>query len=159
MKAFGASTSVVRRRPQASPLADQVGTTADLEKFLPAADVVVLACSLNDDTRGMANAKFFAALKPGAVLVNIARGGLIDDASMLAALDGGRPATAILDVFHEEPLPHANLLWSHPRVRLTSHTSFSGSGVRARWDQLLLDNIQRFAHGETLIHEVNPKDI
>jgi phosphoglycerate dehydrogenase-like enzyme len=159
VKAFAATTSVVRRTPQASPLADQVGSNADLDKFLPAADVVVLACSLNDDTRGMANAKFFAALKEGAVLVNIARGGLIDDAAMLAALDAGKPATAILDVFHEEPLPTTNPLWTHPRVRLTSHTSFSGSGVRARWDQLFLDNLPRFARGETLIHEVNPKDI
>jgi phosphoglycerate dehydrogenase-like enzyme len=159
VKAFGASTNVVRRTPQASPLADQVGTSSDLAKFLPAADVVVLACSINDHTRGMADAKFFAALKEGAVLVNIARGGLIDDAAMLAALDAGKPATAILDVFHEEPLPATNPLWSHPRVRLTSHTSFAGSGGRLRTDQLFLDNIGRFARGETLILEVNPKDI
>jgi phosphoglycerate dehydrogenase-like enzyme len=159
VKAFGASTSVVRRTPQASPLADQVGTSADLAKFLPAADVVVLACSINDDTRGMADAKFFAALKEGAVLVNIARGGLIDDAAMLTALDAGKPATAILDVFQEEPLPATNRLWSHPRVRLTSHTSFAGSGGRYRTDQLFLDNIGCFARGETLILEVNPKHI
>ncbi|HEU4379231.1 MAG TPA: NAD(P)-dependent oxidoreductase [Hyphomicrobiaceae bacterium] len=159
VKAFSATTSVVRRTPQASPLADQVGTSADLERFLPAADVVVLACSLNDDTRGLANATLFAALKPGAVLVNIARGGLIDDAAMLAALDAGKPAIAILDVFHQEPLATSNPLWTHPRVRLTSHTSFSGNGVRARWDQLFLDNIARFARGEPLIHEVDAKDI
>jgi phosphoglycerate dehydrogenase-like enzyme len=159
VKAFGATTSVVRRTPQASPLADQVGTSADLAKFLPAADVIVLACSLNAETRGMANAGFFAALKEGAMLVNIARGALIDDTAMLAALDQGRPATAILDVFHQEPLPAANPLWSHPRVRLTSHTSFSGSGVRNRWDSLFLDNIARFARGAPLLYEVNPRDI
>ena len=93
------------------------------------------------------------------MLVNIARGALIDDAAMLAALDQGKLATAILDVFHQEPLPAANPLWSHPRVRLTSHTSFSGSGVRNRWDSLFLDNIARFARGAPLLYEVNPRDI
>jgi phosphoglycerate dehydrogenase-like enzyme len=78
---------------------------------------------------------------------------------MLAALDAGKPANAILDVFHEEPLPATNPLWSHPRVRLTSHTSFAGSGGRYRTDQLFLDNIARFARGETLMLEVNPRDI
>ncbi|MEQ1614382.1 MAG: NAD(P)-dependent oxidoreductase, partial [Hyphomicrobiaceae bacterium] len=96
---------------------------------------------------------------PGAILVNIARGALIDDKAMLAALDGDRLATAILDVFHQEPLPTDNPLWVHPKVRLTSHTSFSGSGVRGRWDALFLDNIARFAKGEALANEVKPRDI
>ena len=70
-----------------------------------------------------------------------------------------RVGTAVLDVFHQEPLPADNLLWSHPRVRLTSHTSFSGSGARSRWDALFLDNIVRFWKGEALANEVNPRDI
>jgi phosphoglycerate dehydrogenase-like enzyme len=159
VKAFGAATAVVRRTPQASPLADQVGTTADLARFLPAADVIVLACPLNSDTRGMVNEQFFSAVKEGSILVNIARGALIDDAALLAALDGGRLATAVLDVFHQEPLPADNPLWSHRLVRLTSHTSFSGSGVRSRWDQLFLGNIVRFAKGEALANVVDPKDL
>ena len=156
VKAFGASTLVVRRTPQASPLADQVGTIADLAKFLPDADVIVLACALNDETRGLANRQFFAAIKDAAVLVNVARGGLIDDAALLAALDADRLAMAILDVFHQEPLPESHTFWSHPRVRLTSHTSFAGSGVRSRWDQLFLDNIVRFVKGQPLVQEVDP---
>ena len=159
VKAFGASVSVVRRSPATGPLVDTAGTMADLPKLLPSADVVVLACPVNDQTRGFADAKFFAAMKKGATLVNIARGALIDDAAMLRALDAGTPATAILDVFHQEPLPKDNPLWSHPSVRLTSHTSFFGSGVRARWDALFLDNIKRFATGQTLACEVPPADI
>jgi phosphoglycerate dehydrogenase-like enzyme len=62
-------------------------------------------------------------------------------------------------VFHEEPLPPANPLWSHPRVRLTSHTSFAGSGVRSRWDALFLDNITRFVRGDALVSEVAPRDL
>ncbi len=159
VKAFGARTAVVRRSPQPSSLADKVGIIADLGAMLGEADVVVLACSLNDETRGFANEAFFAALKSGTILVNIARGGLVDDAAMLKALDDGRVSKAILDVFHKEPLPAANPLWSHPSVRLTSHTSFFGTGVRARWDSLFLDNIGRFARGQPLVSEVAAKDV
>ncbi len=158
-KAFDATTAVIRRSPQASSLADATGTMADLGEFLPDADVIVMACALNDETRGFAGKAFFDAVKKGAILVNIARGPLIDDAAMIASLDEGRLSTAILDVFHTEPLPPDNPLWSHPKVRMTSHTSFAGSGGRARWDQLFLDNIARFAKGEALAHEVNPRDI
>ncbi len=158
-KAFDATTAVIRRTPQTSPLADTVGTMADLNKFLPAADVIVMACALNNETRGFAGKAFFGAVKKGAILVNIARGPLIDDAAMIAALDSGQLATAVLDVFHTEPLPAGDPLWTHPKVRLTSHTSFAGSGGRARWDKLFLDNIVRFAQGEVLANEVNPRDI
>jgi phosphoglycerate dehydrogenase-like enzyme len=158
-KAFDATTAVVRRTPTVSALADRVGTMADLPTLLPAADVVVIACALNKDTRGFAGPEFFAALKPGAILVNIARGPLIDDAAMIAALDRGQLATAVLDVFHTEPLPAEDPLWAHPKVRLTGHTSFAGNGGRARWDALFLDNIARFAKGQPLVSEVDPKDL
>ncbi len=158
-KVFGAATSVVRRTPTPSPHADRMGTIADITAWLPAADVIVLACALNAQTRGFAGRAFFEAAKAGAILVNVARGALIDDAALMAALDQGRLSTAILDVFHEEPLPVANPLWTHPGVRLTPHTSFAGSGVRGRWDQLFLDNIGRFARGEPLANEVDPRDL
>jgi phosphoglycerate dehydrogenase-like enzyme len=159
VKPFGARVTMVRRAPAASPLIDACGTMADLPRLLPEADVIVLACALNGETRGMADERFFAAVKKGAILVNIARGPLIDDQAMIAALDDGRLAAAVLDVFHEEPLPAANPLWAHPKVRLTPHTSFAGSGVRSRWDRLFLNNIGRFVRGEPLINEVNPKDL
>jgi phosphoglycerate dehydrogenase-like enzyme len=159
VKAFGAPVDVIRRTPTASPLADSVGTMADLPKRLPAADVIVLACPLNADTRGFANDAFFAAVKDGAILVNVARGALIDDSALIAALDKGRLATAVLDVFHQEPLLTDNPLWSHPKVRLTPHTSFAGSGSRSRWDALFLDNITRFAQRQPLANEVDPSPI
>jgi phosphoglycerate dehydrogenase-like enzyme len=158
-KAFGTTIDVVRRSPATSAIVDRAGTMADLPRFLPDADVIVLACSLTEATRGFAGKAFFEAIKPGAVLVNIARGALIDDAELLKALDRGQLATAVLDVFHEEPLPKDNPLWSHPQVRLTPHTSFGGDGGRARWDALFLDNIQRFVKGAPLAFEVNPADI
>jgi len=156
VKPFGASISVIRRTPRAADNADRVGTLADLDAFAKDADVIVLACPLNDDTRGFANKHFFSTVKPGAILVNIARGPLIDDKAMIASLDDGQLATAILDVFHEEPLPTDNPMWSHPKVRLTAHTSFAGEAVNARWDILFLENIACFVNGETLNYEVDP---
>ena len=158
-KAFGADISVVRRAPATSELVDKAGTMADLPALLPEADIIVLACPLNESTRGFAGVDFFAAVKPGAILVNIARGGLINDGALMAALDDGRLETAVLDVFHTEPLPIDDALWAHPKVRLTPHTSFAGDGGRGRWDQLFLDNLVRFTKGEPLAQEVDPADI
>ena len=157
-KVFGVRTMVVRRSPETSDLVDAAGTLADLPRFAAEADVMVLACPLNAQTRGCVGRDLFAKLKPGATLVNIARGALIDDAAMIASLDEGRLATAVLDVFHEEPLPVDNPLWGHPKVRMTSHTSFAGSGVRGSWDELFFSNIVRYARGEPLLNEFDPKD-
>ena len=159
VKAFGATTTVVRRSPQTSELVDNAGTMAQLGEFLPTADVIVIACSLTEETSGFADEGFFAAVKQDALLVNIARGALINDAAMIDALDSGRLANAVLDVFHTEPLPQDDPLWSHPKVRITPHTSFAGNGVQGRWDQLFLDNLSRFVNGQALLSEVDPKDI
>ncbi len=159
VKAFDATTTVVRRSPATSELVDRAGTMADLGEFLPNADVIVVACPLNDETRGFASTEFFAAVKKGAILVNVARGALIDDSEMVSALDDGVVAHAVLDVFHTEPLPEDDPLWSHPNVRLTPHTSFAGSGGRTRWDELFLDNVSRFAKGEPILYVVDPQDI
>ncbi len=158
-KSFGATIDVVRRSPESSELVDRVGTMADLETFLPYADVVVLACSLNKDTRDIADQSFFRTLKEGSILVNVARGALIVDATLIAALDDGRLPAAVLDVFRTEPLPDDDPLWSHPKVRVTAHTSYAGNGSHQRWEQLFLDNLVRFANGKPLASEVNPRDI
>lgn len=159
VKAFGAEVAVVRRSPAKPEGADRVGTLADLPRLLPAADVIVLACPLTAETRGMADAAFFAAVKPGAILVNVARGGLVDDAALLAALDAGRPETAVLDVFDAEPLPADSPFWTHPEVRVTPHTSFAGDGTQERWERQFLDTLPRYVRGEPLPREVDPRDL
>ena len=159
LHAFGAGISVVRRSAGTLAGVDRCGTAGDLPEYLGRADVIALACPLNDATRGMVDAAFLAAAKPGAVLVNIARGGLIDDEALIAALDSNQISTAILDVFHTEPLPDDDPLWTHPQVRLTPHTSFAGDGVQGRWDRLFLDNIARYVRGEPLDRLVDPTDV
>jgi len=158
-KAFGAKVSALRRSSTPADHADRTGLLKDGQTFAPDADIVVLACPLTEATRGFAGKAFFDALKPGAILVNIARGGVIDDPALIAAMDAGKVDRAILDVFHTEPLPADDPLWTHPKVRITPHTSFAGDGVQDRWDTLFLDNIQRYVKGETLLREVDPSDI
>jgi phosphoglycerate dehydrogenase-like enzyme len=158
-KAFGAKIIGIRRSPSPHPLADQMGTLKGLSSFVPESDVVVLSCALNDTTRDLANEVFFRAMKPGSILVNIARGGVVVDEALLTALDRGAPAVAILDVFRQEPLPATSPYWTHPKVRVSAHTSAAGSGTVKRGDRLFLDNLKRYAAGEKLINEVDPKTL
>ena len=156
---FGAPLTVVRRSLAPEPLAAQVRPTSDLLQLLPEADVVILACALNDQTRGMADVDFFAALKPGALLINIARGGLVDEDALQAGLERDQPAMAVLDVFATEPLPADAWFWGHPKVRVTGHCSNAGDGVLGRGDVLFLENLRRYRSGEALLHEAHPSEV
>ena len=153
--AFDAVVDVIRRDTAPLPGVARVGALDDAEAFLPDADVVVLACPLNDATRGLAGAGFFEAMKPGAVLVNIARGEVINTPALMLGLDAGRPGMAVLDVFDVEPLPKSDPLWTHPNVVVTGHTSFNGSGTVGRWDQLFLDGITAYARDGGIVRAVD----
>ena len=159
MKAFGAGVIAVRRSTDDAGLADRVVTQAQLAQVLPAADVVVLACSSNASTRHLVDAGFLAAMKPGSVLVNIARGDLVVENDLRHALDQGKPELAILDVFEQEPQPAGAWTWTHPRIRLTPHSSNAGSGMRARSEDLFLENLRRISNGEPLLNQVRRGDI
>ena len=158
-RAFGARITGVRRRSGDDPLADVMATPDQLKALLPAADVVVLSLPLNRHTENMVDAALLAAMKPGSIFVNVGRGGLVDEAALLAALDAGRPEQAILDVVRTEPLPPESPIWDHPRIALTSHCSGIGSGVAARTDALVLENIRRYLAGEPLLNEVDPREV
>ncbi len=98
---------------------------AELAAMLPRCEALSLHCPLNQETRGMIDAAALAALPPGAVVVNAARGGIVDEAALLAALASGRIAAAGIDVFETEPLPAESGLRSHPRVIATPHVAAS----------------------------------
>jgi phosphoglycerate dehydrogenase-like enzyme len=156
---FGVDLRVVRRTPQAADGATEVVDLTGLPHLLPSSDVVVLAAASNDETRGMADEAFFRALKPGAILINIARGNLIDEDALRDGLDRSQPATAVLDVMATEPLPAEHWMWDHPQVRVTAHTSNSGSGIGRRGDELFLDNLARFLAGDELRNEAAPFEV
>lgn len=158
-RAFGARVTGVRRNPAADPSADRIAAQADLPGLLPDADVVVLACPLTAETRHMADAAFFGAMKPGSIFVNVGRGGLVNEPALLAALDRGVPEHAVLDVFEAEPQPADGPFWAHPRVTMTPHSSGMSAGNAARNDALFLDNLKRFVAGEPLRNLADPKDV
>jgi phosphoglycerate dehydrogenase-like enzyme len=138
----------------ADPDANEIHAFSSLRAVLPRYDIVVLACPQTAETKGLADRSFFAALKPGATFVNIARGGLVQDAALIEGLDNGTPGTAILDVFEPEPLPPESPLWSHPRVRVSSHNAGLGDQVVPRGDTLFLHNLEAYAAGRTMKNEV-----
>ena len=94
-----------------------------LHRLLAESDVVVNLLPMTAETRGLLNARFFAALPPGAAIVNLARGAHVVDADLLAALDSGRLRHAVLDVFGTEPLPVGHAYWQHPQVTVLPHSA------------------------------------
>lgn len=128
--------------------ADETVPTESLREVLPRADYVALACPLTTQTRGLIDASALAEMKPGAALVNVARGAVVDEAALIAALREGRLAQAALDCFIDEPLPKESPLWAMPNVLLTQHV---GGETRAYEDNvvdILLDNLARLARGD-----------
>ncbi|MDO9395523.1 MAG: D-isomer specific 2-hydroxyacid dehydrogenase family protein [Herbiconiux sp.] len=124
MQPFGVTVTVVRRRDEPVPGAARTVTSDRLDEVLPEADVVVIAAALTPSgTRRMFGTAQFRLLRPEAVLVNIARGALVDTDALVAALADGRLAGAALDVTDPEPLPDGHPLWSEPRALITPHTA------------------------------------
>jgi phosphoglycerate dehydrogenase-like enzyme len=153
-QAFGCTVIGVRRNPDGREPVDEMIAPGELTAALPRADVVVLTLPATDETRDLVNDGFLAAMRPDAVLVNVARGSIVDEAALMRALDGGRPDFAVLDVVSEEPLPPGHPLWSHPKVVVTPHTSSGGHGRFARGADLFAENLRRYLAGEPLLHEV-----
>jgi phosphoglycerate dehydrogenase-like enzyme len=155
-RALGARVLGHRRHPTGrEPVHEMLPREALLDK-LPRCDVVVLAAPATPETTTFVDDRILAAMAPDSVLVNVARGALVDEAALLAALDRGRPAAAILDVFATEPLPADSPFWEHPRVVLTPHSSAGGLARHGRVADLFVENLERYRNGQPLLHEVRP---
>lgn len=151
-KAFGMKTLGLRRSPTPAAHVDMVLTgPLGLSHLLASSDFVVLAAALTTETNALLGPAQIALMKPSAWLINIARGGLVDESALIAALQGQKIGGACLDVFASEPLPQSSPLWDLPNVYIAPHNSQGWTaGLRERQKALFLANLRRFASGEPL---------
>jgi phosphoglycerate dehydrogenase-like enzyme len=167
--AFGCRVVATRRRgPEAVPpdLAregvpggpglERLTGPEGLPELLAESDFIVLAAPLTPETEGMIDEAALASVKPGAWLVNVARGRLVDERALLRALREGPLGGAVLDTFRDEPLPPGSPFYDLPNVIITPHTSWSSGRVLDRSVELFCDNLRRYAAGEPLLNVVDP---
>lgn len=155
---FGMRVLATRRSDSASPAyVERVGKPEELLQLLPSADVVALCVPLTPETERMFDASAFAAMKPEAILINIARGKVVDTDAMLAALDSGRLGGACLDVTDPEPLPAEHPLWKAKNVLITPHVAANAELSEERSWAVLRENVRRFGAGEPLLNVVDKK--
>jgi D-2-hydroxyacid dehydrogenase (NADP+) len=148
-KAFGMRVIGTKRDPGAGgENADDVFSNGRLYEVLPLADFVVLTCPLTPQTENLINAAAFAAMKPSAYLINVARGKVVDEPALLEALKTGRIAGAGLDCTVEEPLPATSPLWDIPNALITPHTAGETRRYEDNVIDLLLENLDRLWRGE-----------
>jgi phosphoglycerate dehydrogenase-like enzyme len=169
--AFGCRVIATRRRPEVgsqagegdgdepflgSAMLDRVLPPERLAELLAESDFVVLAAPLTPDTHGIISDEAIAQMKPGAWVINVARGELVDERALARALREGRLGGAVLDTFREEPLPPTSPLYDLPNVILTPHTSWSSTRVLDRSVDLFCENLRRFADARPLVNVVDP---
>jgi phosphoglycerate dehydrogenase-like enzyme len=154
-KPFGMRVVGLSRAGGPDPLADEMQPISALNAVLACADVVLVAVPYSKATHHMIGAEQLAACKPGAILVNIARGGLVDPVALAAALTSGRLGAAGTDVTDPEPLPPGDPLWDAPNLIITPHVAgASGPVGRDRLARFVAANVGRFAAGEPVMHVV-----
>ncbi len=157
-KAFGMHTIGINRRGVSdSPHVDEVYSSGDLRDVLPRAEAVVVTLPLTDETRGMLDAQAIARVKPGAILVNAGRGGVIDEPALVQALREHRLGGAALEVFATEPLPTDSPLWDLPGVLISPHTAALSVHENERIDELFIENLRRYLAGEELRSRVDTR--
>jgi phosphoglycerate dehydrogenase-like enzyme len=147
--AFDMRVVAYRRRPVSHEMS-QIELLPTLEEMLGVSDHLVIAAPATPETHHIINATTLAAVKPGVHLVNIARGSLVDQDALLAALDDGRVACASLDTVDPEPLPADHPFYAHPKVRLSAHVSWSAPDNLGPTLALFAENVRRYRAGEPL---------
>jgi phosphoglycerate dehydrogenase-like enzyme len=157
-KPFGCTIATLRRKPENSagdPLVDRSYASSQIDEMMAGCDFVVAAAPGTPETRGMIGAAQIALLKPSAVVINIGRGPVIDEASLVAALEGGKIRGAALDVFTVEPLPEGHAFYKLKNVLLSPHSADHTAGWRDRAFDFFIDNLGRFMKGEPLKNVVD----
>lgn len=150
-RAFGMAVSALRRRGGVS--VDGVDPAASVAELAATCDHLVLALPLTPESRGIVSREVLMGARPGLHLINISRGGLVDQEALLDALDNGPVGFATLDVTEPEPLPAGHAFYSHPKIHLTPHISWADSDTQVRLGEKAAANIHAFAAGE------EPRDV
>jgi phosphoglycerate dehydrogenase-like enzyme len=153
LKAVNARPIAVSRTADGDGIVEQVFPRERLHDALAIADAVAICTSGDDASRYMFSTAAFAAMKPNAVIVNVARGSIIDEAALIAALSEGRIAGAGLDVAETEPMAAANPLWDMPNVIVTPHVAGQGSSGYAEQRKLFGENLARLRDGRPMLNE------
>jgi len=158
---FGCRLLGVRARPELGgpPELALVAGPDQLAELLGEADAVICCAAGNEATAGLLGAAQFAAMRPGALFVNIARGSLVDEAALLAALESGQVGGAGLDVFAREPPARDSALAAHPRVIATPHVGWHTGYMFRRTSEVFADNLRRYERGEQPRWTVNQPDL
>ncbi len=158
VRPFGARVVAIRRHPESAPIegVEVLGGLEALSPLLSVSDLVVLALPLTAETEVLINDESLAAAKPGAWLINVARGGLVDERALLIALRSGPLGGAVLDTFHDEPLAETSPFYRLANCIVTPHTSWSSAQALDRTMDVFCDNLRRYCAGEPLKHVVDP---
>ena len=151
--ALNMNVEAIRRTPTGSEPCPTFSFD-QLHSVLARADWVAVALPLTDNTRQIFNAETFAIMKSGAHFVNVGRGELVDEESLVAALQSGHLAGAALDVFATEPLPSDSPLWDMDNVIITPHSSSASAQSGLRSEDIFLKNLARYVAGEPMVNEV-----
>lgn len=141
LKAFDVRVLAVNRTVKTSQWVDVFYDLKQLEDCLSQADIIILAIALTEETRRLMNQARFRVVKPGAIFINAARGGLVDKTALREALESGRIAGAALDVFEVEPLPAESPFWNSNRVLISPHNSFVGKHNHDRLIKCVIANL------------------
>jgi phosphoglycerate dehydrogenase-like enzyme len=144
-----------QRKPRSVAHVEHVLGSDGTERVLREADVVIVLLPLTPETRGSIGARELAFMKPSATLVNLARGGIVDEAALADSLRAGRLAGAALDVFDREPLPADSPLWDLPNTILTPHIAGLGPAYMERLTEIAVENVAHVERGEPLRNEVD----
>ena len=158
-RAFGARVIGTKRKPTPLPEFDEVLGSEATRELLSTVDVLVIACPLTSETRHLIGIEELKLMKPNAVLVNVARGEVVVEADLVAALRSGLIAGAALDVFATEPLPGHSPFWDLPNVIVSPHASFIAPGNEAGVLAEFVENLKRYLNGRDLLNEIGSREL
>ncbi|MDA0339512.1 MAG: D-2-hydroxyacid dehydrogenase, partial [Proteobacteria bacterium] len=153
--ALGMRVIATQRTPKSHPGVEKIYTAEQTADVVEQSDYLVLVVPLTDDTKGLFDARMIARMKPDAVMINLSRGGVVDEDAIVKALTDGTIKGAAIDVFDQEPLPADHPLWDTPNTIITPHMAAADSAYLPNIAKIFADNLTRIANGQPLINEID----